>query len=73
MTPIDEMAIFKLDKTASVRGGAKAGQYLSSIGQTDLARLNVAQFEHFCHILVSGAMSAAMDVYVTELEREPPF
>lgn len=39
--------IFGLDKAAAVAGGARGGQYLQSIGQTDLAQLNEAQFALF--------------------------
>jgi hypothetical protein len=62
-----------LSRDAALAGGAKAGQYLQSIGQTDLAKLNAEQFGRFCDILVSGAQMAALDAYVTALEREPPF
>lgn len=66
--------IFSLDKAAAVSGGARAGQYLQSIGQTDLAKLNVSQFEHFCDVLVTHAWRAALDVHVAEIENnEPPF
>lgn len=66
--------IFTLDKTAAVRGGAAGGQYLQSIGQTDLAKLNAAQFEHFCTILVGGAWAAALDDHISSIkDDEPPF
>ncbi len=66
--------IFNLDVTAAVRGGAKAGQYLQSIGQTDLAQLNVGQFEQFCTVLVGGAWSAALDDFIARPDvTQPPF
>lgn len=66
--------IFALSKAAAVTGGAKAGQYLQSIGQTDLAKLNVAQFGLFCETLVKEAFAAALDEHIHKLEREePPF
>ena len=46
--------IFHLSREACAKGGAKGGQYLQSINQTDLAKLNVAQFEHFCAVLVGA-------------------
>lgn len=69
--PLDP--IFKLDKLACVRGGAKAGQYLQDIGQTDLGKLNTAQFEHFCHLLVGSALMFAMDDYINTVQNAPPF
>ena len=65
--------VFKLDKTAAVRGGAKAGQYLQGIGTTDLASLTVPQFEHFCHLLVAEAWRASLDDYIAAVDRAPPF
>ncbi len=66
-------ATFTLSKSAAVRGGASAGQYLQSIGETDLAKLSVPQFEMFCSKFMAGTLSAALDDYMTALEREPPF
>lgn len=66
--------IFALDNKAAVSGGAKAGQYLQDIGETDLAKLSVAQFELFCVKLVGAAFSAALDDYIARCDSgEPPF
>ena len=66
--------IFHLSREACAKGGAKGGQYLQSINQTDLAKLNVAQFEHFCAVLVGGAWSAALDDHISTIkDDEPPF
>jgi hypothetical protein len=66
--------IFALDRAAAIRGGALAGQYLQDIGETDLAKLSVAQFGMFCERLVAGAMRAALDDHIAAIEStEPPF
>ena len=52
--------IWRIDAKAVLRGGEVAGQYLDSIGKTDLASLNAAQWEAFCTKLVGGALLAAV-------------
>lgn len=65
--------IFLLSDEHAAAGGQKAGAYLDSIGQTDLAKLNVEQFNRFCSILVGAAWSSALDRYITECDSKPPF
>ena len=68
--------IFSLSMDAVKAGGEKAGAYLDSIGKTDLAQLNAAQWDMFCQVLVYQSWVAALDKHVVELEREdgkPPF
>lgn len=60
--------IFSLDLNAVAAGGAKAGEYLDSIGKTDLAALNAAQWDRFCQTLVYHAWVAALDKHVVALE-----
>lgn len=67
------MIVFTVDDRSAKAGGARAGQYLQSIGQTDLAQLNVEQFGKFCTILVGEAFKAGMDGYMEAAECEPPF
>lgn len=56
--------VFKLDDACVRAGGDRAGAYLDSIGKTDLAQLNPAQWHKFCQILVAGAFHAAMDGWI---------
>lgn len=56
--------LFKIDQNAVRKGGAKAGAYLQSIGITDMTKMNVAQWEQFCFILVAGSFGAAMEAWV---------
>ena len=66
--------IFSLSKANAVAGGAKGGQYLQEIGETDLAKLNVSQFCIFCERVVAGAWQAALDHHIANVENtEPPF
>jgi hypothetical protein len=65
--------IFLLSDDHAFAGGQKAGAYLDSIGQTDLAKLNVEQYKRFCAILVGAAWSSALDAYITTCDSQPPF
>lgn len=56
--------LFKIDANAIRKGGAKAGAYLDAIGQSDLKKLNLAQWEQFCFILVAGSFNAGMEAWV---------
>lgn len=67
------MIVFTVDTKAATDGGAKAGQYLDSIGVTDLRKLNAGQWEKFCCTLVAEAFKAGLDSYMIQAEKDPPF
>ena len=52
--------IWKVDAKAVLKGGEVAGQYLDSIGKTDLASLTPDEWLAFCTKLVGGAFLAAV-------------
>lgn len=43
-----------IEREALADGGADAGEYLDSVGQTDVARLTADQWNTFCAKLVDG-------------------
>ena len=51
------------------QGGAAAGQYLDGLGQTDLAKLDVAQWQEFCETLFTQACADL----ARQAEEEVPF
>jgi len=65
--------IFLLSEEHAMAGGAKAGAYLDSIGQTDLRKLNAEQWKKVCTLMVGGAWQSALDSYITACEHEAPF
>jgi hypothetical protein len=56
--------VFKLDAACVRAGGDRGGAYLDAIGITDLAKLNPAQWEKFCGLVVAGAFHKAMDGWI---------
>ena len=59
----------RLDEKAAIMGGDSAGQYLDSIGKTDLAKLDEKEWQTFCRTLV-GAYRESLK---TTLKDEAPF
>jgi hypothetical protein len=57
------------EKDAAVRGGQDAGQYLDSIGKTDLATLSADEWAEFCGTLFKGAC----DELARQADDEIPF
>lgn len=55
------------EKTAILEGGRNGGEYLESIGKTDLALLTAEEWSQFCACIVGG--------YCESLRKdaEPPF
>lgn len=43
------------EREAAVMGGQAAGEYLDSIGKSDLAKLSKEEWETFCQALFRGA------------------
>lgn len=70
---------FRIDAEACARGGAKAGAYLVAIGQTDMSKLNVSQWERFCQIMVYATFEGAIDTWASDIgsnsssPMDPPF
>lgn len=46
------------EKDAAIAGGARAGEYLDSIGKSDLASMTKAEWETFCQTLFEAACDA---------------
>lgn len=67
------MIVFTVDTKAALAGGAKGGQYLQSIGVTDLTQLNAGQWEKFCETVAGEAFKAGLDEYMVQAEKDPPF
>ena len=44
----------RLDELSTEEGGAVAGQYLDTIGKTDLAALTEEEWQEFCRRLIGG-------------------
>lgn len=59
----------RLEQIATVKGGEEAGEYLESIGKTDLAEMTEAEWEVFCLRLVGGYRWALHET----LKGEAPF
>ena len=70
--------VFRIDAAACAKGGAKAGAYLVAIGQTDMSKLNVEQWNRFCQIMVYSTFDGAVDAWASEIGSNsdtlsPPF
>jgi hypothetical protein len=64
----DGKPIFRIDEAAILKGGEVGGQYLDSIGKTDLADLNRAQWTLFLKKVVGASLIAAIgDVYGAQI------
>ena len=64
----DDKAIWRVGPEAVKRGGEVGGAYLDSIGITDMALMNEAQWTLFLTKVVGGALLAAIgDVYGDEV------
>lgn len=58
---------FDIYETESIKaGGAVAGQFLDSIGQTDLAQLDELQFLHFFTKFMGGYEDSMRKVFMGE-------
>lgn len=61
---------FDIYETAAMQaGGEKAGQFLDSINQTDLAELDQAQFLHFFAKFLSGYEDAMKNAFERMVEK----
>lgn len=59
----------RLEQIATVRGGEAAAAYAESIGKSDMAEMEPAEWETFCERLVGGYRWALHE----ELKGEAPF
>lgn len=59
----------RIESLAAGEGGVVAGQYLESLGKTDLADLTEFEWHEFCRKLVGGYRVAM----ATTLKNEAPF
>lgn len=59
----------RLEQIATVKGGEEAGEYLDSLGKSDLGELTDAEWETFCLRLVGGYRFALHET----LKSESPF
>lgn len=68
MSDNNKEPIFRVDSIACLKGGAVAGQYLDSLGKSDLSILSKGEWEAFCVKLVGGALLASVgDVYDSQI------
>ena len=61
------------ERAAIAHGGAMGGEYLDSIGKTDLARLTEAEWLTFVEAAVTGYCDRLRDLSETTDDREIPF
>lgn len=70
LTKMPRFEIDNYEKQALREGGDKAGAYLDEIGETDLAKLQVDQWEEFCRRMLAGYGEAMKRQLLTH---QPPF
>ncbi len=57
------------ERAAIAHGGAMGGEYLESLGRTDLAGLSVAEWQIFVEVVVTGYCDRLRDLAGQDRER----
>jgi hypothetical protein len=56
----------KLERDAVMQGAKEAGEYLETIGKTDLVDLSLQEWDQFCESMIGGYRHALKDMVRTE-------